>query len=184
MSSRTACSERAVLFLGGAAEVNAPLERLASPASERFRFATDGDEGATGSEGGVRVPLVVAMAMTGARFAMREDGDDKSDALTVFVKRRLALSCHQRCAAGGGPRPCCTSSTRLRARALDLRRMRRAGDGRVRIADSVVVLLVPSANAKGQGQEIAPGINNEPCSRVIPRCRSLCSGALDGLGIH
>lgn len=35
-------------------------------ASERFRFTTDGEEGAGGSEGGVSAPLTVAMVMDGA----------------------------------------------------------------------------------------------------------------------
>lgn len=65
-ASRTDCSEwlasSAVLV---AAAVDAPLDTIAS-VSERFRFASDGDAGAGGSEGGVRVPLAAAMVMMGA----------------------------------------------------------------------------------------------------------------------
>ena len=48
--------------------------------SERLRLESEGDEGAGGRDGGVRVPLVAAMMNGIARFAMR-DGVERCNAL-------------------------------------------------------------------------------------------------------
>jgi hypothetical protein len=67
-SSNSACSGRdAPLTSCAGAVLGAPLGSAAS-VSVRLRFAGDGDgdEGAAGSVGGVRVPLAVAMVMAGA----------------------------------------------------------------------------------------------------------------------
>lgn len=67
MSPSTVCRERLVPFTAFLLTVDAPLERTAISASERFRLASDGDDGAGGRDGGVRVPLVAAMmVMEGA----------------------------------------------------------------------------------------------------------------------
>lgn len=50
----------------------APLDKVAFSVSARFRFASDGDMGAWGSDGGVRVPLVEAMVSDGAVGDARE----------------------------------------------------------------------------------------------------------------
>ena len=47
------------------AAADAPLESTTA-VSACLRLATDGDSGAVGSEGGVRVPLAAAMVMKGA----------------------------------------------------------------------------------------------------------------------
>lgn len=75
MSSSVGCSEGAVPFAGFAgATGDAPLARSV-PTSVRFRFARDGDAGAGGGDGGVRVPLVVVAAIVkGTAFRDRRWG--------------------------------------------------------------------------------------------------------------
>jgi len=72
MSASAVCSECAAWFaIFAGADTDAPLATCAS-VSVRFRFASDGDAGAGGSDGGVRAPLAEAMVM-GVR-AVRDAG--------------------------------------------------------------------------------------------------------------
>src|SRR6478735_4245525 len=65
MSSSAACNEGAapLASFAGAVE-DAPLAMAAS-VSVRFRFASDGDAGAGGRDGGVKAPLVVVDMVMG-----------------------------------------------------------------------------------------------------------------------
>jgi hypothetical protein len=61
MSPRTACRERVVSFAPSpCAGVDAPLAAMAW-GSASLRFEAEGELGAGGSDGGVRVPLAAAM---------------------------------------------------------------------------------------------------------------------------
>ena len=82
MSPITACRGGAFPFTAGACVgVDAPLVAIARVSSS-LRFAADGDAGAGGSDGGVRVPLAAAMVTLGLLFGdarvMPWDGTTRS----------------------------------------------------------------------------------------------------------
>lgn len=88
ISPRTACRGYAFPFaIVPCADGDAPLGTMARvPVS--FRFATDGEAGAGGSDGGVRVPLAVAMVTTGAVGDARVMplGVERASAAAVVVR--------------------------------------------------------------------------------------------------
>ena len=63
MSAITVCTDIPSPLTAAAPAPDTPLTFGAVSASERFRFVAEGDTGAGGSVGGVRVPLAAAMLM-------------------------------------------------------------------------------------------------------------------------
>jgi hypothetical protein len=94
MSSSSACSEYVLPAADcPCADTDAPLGTI-GPVASCFRFTSDGDAGAGGSDGGVRVPLaaMVIAGMRCSRCASDVVGVNASRAAAVVVSRSRATS--------------------------------------------------------------------------------------------
>jgi hypothetical protein len=99
MSSSSACSEYVMPAADcPCADTDAPLGTI-GPVASCLRFANDGDAGAGGSDGGVRVPLaaMVIAGMRCSRCASGVVGVDASRAAAVVVG---PVSSNFRCGIG------------------------------------------------------------------------------------